>query len=501
MSDRPNILLLFADQLRFDAIQALGNSIVRTPNLDRLCREGVTFTRCYTPSPVCVPARAALVSGLPPHCTGCWDNGTNIDPEVPSFMGRLTELGYRTHGVGKMHFTPRRERLWGFETRDVSERGNDDYRQFLDQHGYGHVLEVHGALSEMYTIPQISQMPASLHETAWVADRSISFLDQRDRSRPFFLWSSFFSPHPPFNAPTPWNFLYWAGHMPAPFLPEGYEDLLNYWNHSQNRAKYRDKGNDEWLMRTIKAIYYASISFVDYHIGRILDALGDDLENTLIVFTSDHGELLGDYGCLGKRSMMDVSSRVPLLIRWPRGENACTCYEGVTSLLDLHPTFLSCAGDQGSPVYSGSQDLTSVSTGNMETDRVVFSQLQTDGLGLHMAVNQNSKYVYSAADEREWFFDLEADPYESRDFSRIDSYTENLVTLRRSLIEHYQRDGYDSVLDDGNWRRFGKTKIPAQSEASVLVQHPKGIQKILEGLGPYAPDEIPGEYWMGKSTS
>jgi len=285
---RPNILLLFTDQQRFDAIGALGNPVLRTPNLDRLCSEGTVFTRCYTPSPVCVPARASLVSGLPPHRTRCWDNGTNIGEDVPSFMEQLTQLGYRTHGIGKMHFTPKRERLWGFESRDVSERGDDDYRAFLDKHGYSHVLDVHGALREMYCVPQVSQMPAHLHETAWVADRSMDFLKERDRERPFFLWTSFFSPHPPYNAPTPWNLIYWAGQMPPPFRPEGYEDLLTYWDRRQQRAKYRDQGYDLWLMRTIKAIYYASISFVDFHVGRILEALDDDLDNTLgaVVFAS-----------------------------------------------------------------------------------------------------------------------------------------------------------------------------------------------------------------------
>ena len=204
---RPNILFVFTDQQRFDTIGALGNPVMRTPVLNRLCEQGATFTKCYTPSPVCIPARAAMVTGRPPHLTDCTHNGASVDPAVPSFMQRLADCGYQTHGVGKMHFTPTRERLWGFESRDYTagESAESGFRRMLDENGFSHVDEPHGAQSEMYYIPQVSQLPAHLHETAWVADRSIDFLKRRDRRRPFFLWSSFLKPHPPFEAPTPWN--------------------------------------------------------------------------------------------------------------------------------------------------------------------------------------------------------------------------------------------------------------------------------------------------------
>ncbi len=495
---KPNILLLFTDQQRLDTIHALGNSIIRTPNMDRLCAEGTVFTRCYTPSPVCVPARASMVSGLPPHRTRCWDNGTNVTEELPSFMQRLGERGYQTHGVGKMHFTPRRERLWGFESRDVSERGNDDYRAFLDANGYSHVMDVHGALSEMYHVPQISQMPAHLHESAWVADCSIDFLNRRDTDRPFFLWSSFFSPHPPFNAPTPWNLIYWAGRMPPPFRPDGYEDMLTYWNHLQNRSKYHGQGFDVMLARTIKAIYYASISFVDYQIGRILDALGDELDNTLILFASDHGELLGDYGCYGKRSMLDASARVPLIVRWPDARNAGGRCDEVASLLDVYPTLLAASGEEQPQVCDEGHDLATVARG--ETGRTcVYSQLQTDAVGLHMAVTKTRKYVFSAADQREWLFDLEADPTEAHDFAYNSYYQKDLVDLSSALQERYRRDGYTSPLDEQGWRDFGRRELPANPDAGLLVQYPKNIREILDQLGEYAPKDLPSTHWLGKA--
>jgi arylsulfatase A-like enzyme len=441
-----------------------------------------------------------MVSGLPPHRTRCWDNGTNVSEELPSFMQRLGERDYQTHGVGKMHFTPRRERLWGFESRDVSERGDDDYRAFLDANGYDYVLDVHGALSEMYLVPQISQMPAHLHESAWVADCSIDFLRRRDTGRPFFLWSSFFSPHPPFNAPTPWNYIYWAGQMPPPFRPAGCEDLLTYWNHLQNQAKYRGQGYDVMLMRTIKAIYYASISFVDYQIGRILEALGDELENTLIVFGSDHGELLGDYGCLGKRSMLDASARVPLIVRWPGAQGAGTRCDEVASLLDVYPTLLAASGDACPQVCDEGYNLAEVARG--ETGRrCVYSQLQSDAVGLHMAVTKTRKYVYSAADQREWLFDLETDPSETHDVARNCYYDGDRAGLSAALRKRYQRDGYTSPLDGQEWKDFGGRKPPVHPDEGLLVQYPKNIRQILGGLGAYAPKDLPPGYWMGKPSA
>ena len=217
-------------------------------------------------------------------------------------MELLQGEGYQTHGVGKMHFVPDARKLWGFDSRVFSEEGgmreNDDFCDTLRSNGYDHVLDPNGVRSEWYYVPQPSQLPARLHHSTFIADRSIQFLQSRDRSRPFLLWSSFVKPHPPFESPVPWNRLYKPVEMPFPYMPRGYEDLQTYWNRVQNRYKYRDQGFDGNLVRLTKCAYYAAISFVDYNAGRILQALEDqgELDNTLVLFTSDHGELLGDYG-------------------------------------------------------------------------------------------------------------------------------------------------------------------------------------------------------------
>lgn len=486
---RPNILLLFTDQQRADTVAALGNPQIRTPALDRLCREGTAFTRCYTPSPVCVPARAALATGLPSHLNGCFDNNTSVRGDLPSVMEHVRAAGYQTHGVGKMHFTPDLDRLWGFDTRDYSEElvnSRDDYRTMLRDVGFGHVEDPHGVRSEYYYIPQPSQLPAHLHHTSWVADRSIDFLQRRDNVRPFFLMASFIKPHPPFEAPTPWNKLYRTPEMVPPFRPDGFEVLLTYWNRVQNRYKYRDHGYDELLVRTIRAAYYACISFIDAQVGRILDALGTDLDNTLVLFSSDHGELLGDYGSFGKRSMLDAAARVPMLARLPGRFAAGAVCDTPTSLLDVMPTCLACA-EVDRLIYPHAADLASVANG-AHTGRFVTSQYQHRGYGLYMAAWRSLKYVYSQPDAREWLFDRDADPCESRDVSCDSAYADRLNACRAALIERLHSDGFDEPLNGDAWRATKQRTMPTDPDAGLIYQDAPGLQDRINALGPYARD-------------
>ena len=173
---KPNILLFFTDQQRFDTIAALGNPVIKTPALDRICKAGVAFTSTYSPSPVCVPARCSMTYGQYPMHTKCYDNGGDMPKDRPSFMQVLTDAGYRTHGIGKCHFMPDKHALRGFQSREVQKevpaRSSDDYTTFLEEKGWGDLPEPHGVRGEMYYVPQVSQLPQHLHPTQWVGDRS-----------------------------------------------------------------------------------------------------------------------------------------------------------------------------------------------------------------------------------------------------------------------------------------------------------------------------------------
>lgn len=493
MSKQPNILFVMTDQQRSDTIAALGNRAIRTPALDSLVDEGIAFTNCYTPSPVCVAARSATITGLPPHLNGCASN--NESPlGMTSIMQVLQSCGYRTHGIAKMHFNPQLDALWGFDSRDISEEGarqpgsRNDFHRYLSDKGYDHVLEPQGIRSEMYYIPQPSQLPARHHHTTWVADRAIDFLKRRDRERPFFLWASFIKPHPPFEAPAPWNKLYRAADMLPPRRPEGYEQLLTYWNHRQNRYKYRDKGYDEMLFRAMKAMYYACISFIDFNLGRILRALGDQIDNTLIVFTSDHGEMLGDYGSVGKRAMLNPAARVPLIVRPPGAVRSSQLVDAPVSLLDIFPTFAAAAGADLAPPSAEGDDLLALAAGHSQRE-VVYSQFSEGATGLYMIAGRDFKYIYSAADRKEWLIDLRVDPDETMNFAGNPRYESQLAQLRRRIIARFESDGYERAVKGGDWREYEPPVFPdPAADDGLLFQDPPHLPDLLRQLGPgYAP--------------
>ncbi|NSW51138.1 MAG: sulfatase-like hydrolase/transferase [Anaerolineae bacterium] len=482
---QPNILLLYTDQQRYDTIAALGNPFIKTPNLDFIANTGVSFDRAYTTTPVCIAARCSLITGLPPHETNCWEN-VPMPQERTTFMEGLQSLGYQTHGVGKMHFSPDSMKLWGFDHRDYSEEGGmqDDFRDYLKEQGYGYVDDIHGVRSEYYYIPQPSQLPARLHNTTWVADRSVHFLEKRDRNRPFFLWSSFIKPHPPFENPVPWNKLYRAGQMPLPHRPENYQDALCYWNHLQNRYKYRDQGFDNNLLRTMRAAYLATISFVDYNIGRILAALGDEIDNTLILFNADHGEMLGDFGSFGKRCMLEPAAHVPMLARLPgmfEGGQRCMA---PTSNLDFYPTMLSAAGADQPSAHPEGEDLAAVLNG--ETRRqYVYSHIGNQATGLYLITDGTWKYTWSAADEKEWLYNLTLDPGETRNMAYNAFYGDQVERLRSAQLERYTEAGYTNAVENGQWKQYGKHSPLLETDQSLLLQDMGAdLQPKIDDLGP-----------------
>ena len=469
---RPNVLLLFTDQQRHDTIAAGGNDLICTPAMDRLCETGVRFDRCYTSSPVCVSARFSLLTGLYPHRNGCADNGHPMDQALPTIPGMLTGAGYQTRAIGKMHFRPVRQ-PFGFESMELSEEiparaEDDEFLQDLIEAGYGHVHEPHGIRSELYYIPQTSQLPAELHTTHWTADRTIQFLRERDKSRPFFVWTSFIKPHPPFDPPVPWNKLYRAHEMPLPNRAERVEQLMTWHMRNQNYFKRRNAGVDDNLITAMRAAYYSSISFIDYNVGRILAELDsqNEFENTIIIYTSDHGELLGDYDCYGKRCFYDPAARVPLIVSWPGKIPAGEVCSTSVSTVDLFPTVADAAG---MPWAVGKVDGVPLQwTLKDENDReYIIGQLNKEDRGVYFIFDGRYKYVYSAPDQKEYLLDIRTDPLETRNHALLDGGKPHLVRLRKMLIEHFKRDEYMLPLDGNRWREYPQPKLPPSTQSTA----------------------------------
>jgi len=475
---QPNILLIFTDQQRFDTIGALGNPVIKTPHLDRLVREGTAFTSAYTPSPECVPARACLTFGQYPSRVHCYNNASPMPwQSKDSIQTALRRAGYYTHAVGKCHFTPDKYAydLAGFHSRDRQEElsgapRHDDYLQFLWANGGRHITDPHGVRGEMYYVPQPAQMPAALHPTQWVGDRSVAFLRQRRRrqSQPWYLFSSFIHPHPPFCPPAPWHKLYRDLDVPLPDLPPGGDRLLLFINHIQNRYKRRDRGYDLQLVRMLRAYYYACISFVDFQVGRLLATLEEtgQLDNTLILFSSDHGELLGDFHSFGKRSYHDAASRIPLLARLPGTFPAGKRNATPVSLIDVTATQLAIAGATFRTHAPDGLNLATLG----HRDRTVFSQHQQGGWGLYTAVNRRWKYVYSATDQRELIFDRQRGEGQTAG---------DPAAMRAKLLKFLRATGETAALAGKGWRRYPKLKINPNPDAGLIYQdHPWADQRV-----------------------
>jgi arylsulfatase len=488
MPERPNILLIMTDQQRYDTIGVLGNSVIKTPALDRLCRMGVAFTSAYSPSPVCVPGRCCMHYGQYPMRTGCYDNGWAMPTDRPSFMQVLAEAGYRTHGIGKCHFTPDKRALRGFQSRELQEevpaRASDDYTNWLEAQGWGDLPEPHGVRGEMYYVPQVSPLPPKLHPTQWIGDRSVAFIEQHNGSaaQPWLLFSSFIHPHPPFAPPWPWHKLYRSFNLPRPYVPEHWASLQTYANRHQNRYKYRDQGIDQHFVRNIKAHYYACISFIDFQVGRILDALAatGQMDRTLILFTSDHGELLGDFNCFGKRSMHDAASRIPLLAAMPgRFEGGRRC-DALASLVDVMPTMLAAAAVSTDGLTCDGVDLVTLAGGSCDR-AAVHSQYRNAGTAIYTTITPQWKYAYSAPDDREFLFDRRQGQPESNNLADEPSCAGTLKELRHRTIAWLRAGGEAAAYDGDAWRRYPLLHVPADPDAGLITQDRPGYVLDLPG--------------------
>jgi arylsulfatase len=489
--NKPNILVLFTDMQRADTIHALGNPVISTPNLDRLVAEGTSFTNTFSPSPVCVPARCCMHYGLYPQGTGLYENGEMMEDNNASYPGILARAGYRTHGIGKVHFTPDQQALRGFQTRESQEEimvdpDTDNYTAYLKDNGFDYV-EPHGFRGEMYYIPQVSRLPIEAHPTQWVGDRSIDFIEQNSGKEPWLLYTSFIHPHPPFSPPTPWHKLYRAWDMPLPNVPIQFEALQTHINRVQNRYKFRDQGIDLNLMRNIKAFYYATISFIDYQVGRIIEVLEKQgvLDNTLVVFSSDHGEYLGDYECFGKRSMHDASSRVPLIVRQPERFAFDTRCDTPASLIDLFPTFTAAAGVDATQYSVDGVDLYNLASGKSDRD-AVFSQFSSGPTGNYMIATRNHKYFYSAPDDIEFLFDRKTDPLETRNRANTPFLNEVQEKLKSRLLSFLNQQGEVAALHESNtgldWQRYPySATISPNPDDGLLVQDGPGSVVPIPG--------------------
>lgn len=377
MSSRPNILFITADQLRADALGCYGNPVVQTPHIDALAQQGARLTRMFTAYPVCAPNRGSMVTGRYPTIHGLRANGMRLPADELTLMQHLAAYGYRTYGTGKMHFGPQwqfpadgtpimdpdpataynpqpqpDELPWyGFDHVMLTEdHRTGPYADYLAQHGYNVWDELHSASYPQHATVA-SPFPEEHHQTTWITDRALDALADHPAEQPFFLWVSYVHPHHPFNPPVPWDTFYDPADMPLPqwdeaevvAWPEAYQRKFFATSGSHEAVGMCDLTDADW--QRIKAYYYGMVSQIDHNVGRLIAALEarGALENTVIVFTSDHGDNLGDHRLLFKGTTFDCVTNVPFIVRAPSVSTGGEA-DPLASTIDLMPTLLDLAG-------------------------------------------------------------------------------------------------------------------------------------------------------------
>lgn len=462
---KPNILLITSDQQHWNTF-GRDNPRIQTPALDRLANEGTQFDRAYCPNPVCSPSRASIITGQYPSLHGCWTIGVKLAEDVPTVGEHLQAKGYATNLIGKAHFQPTRSRpdqtsletletirdldFWdgfsgpwyGFQHIEIGRMHGDEY--LVGQH-YARWMEQKGLANwRDYFMPLPTEpkrptrehswdLPEEYHYTTWTAERSITAIE-RDVAAgdPFFTWASFHDPHPPYVVPEPWASMYDPADMEPGTLQSGELELMpRHHQLTQEQAPdfsaWQESGHsnhgfsshlvDDTQLRKDMAIYYGMISFMDQQIGRMLNKL-DDLgvaENTIVVFTTDHGHFLGQHGLNAKGAFhYEDLIRLPFIVRMPGSIPANRRSTAIQSLVDLAPTFLTAVGAMVPGIMQGVPQW-DVWTGSSDPARewaIVENRHQPTKLHLRTYVEERYKLtIYRNRDDGE-LFDLQEDPDE-----------------------------------------------------------------------------------------
>jgi len=369
MNRPPNILWLCTDQQRFDTLGCYGNSFVRTPNIDRLAENGVVFDRAYSQSPICTPSRAAFLTGRYPRTTRARQNGQCIPEDEVLVTRLLAEAGYTCGLSGKLHLSACQPSACPAMERRI----NDGYDVFHWSHHprpdwptneYGLWLRERGV--EYHTprfrgSPHVFEgMPAEHHQTTWCAEKAINFMESCAQfDRPWLFSFNCFDPHFAFDPPLEYlePYLERLDEIPLPNYVAGELDAKPHFQSREFRDLYHYIGPhhfDEMTHeehRLVRAAYWAMVDLIDAQVGRMMDALerSGQLDNSLVIFTSDHGEMLGDHGLYLKGPFFyDPAVLVPLIISWP-GRLKPGRSAALVELIDLAPTILDAAGLERHP--------------------------------------------------------------------------------------------------------------------------------------------------------
>jgi arylsulfatase len=432
--DRLNVLLITADQYRGDFLSCAGHPMVRTPHLDALGRRGAYFPNSFSPVPVCVPARYAIMTGRSPISFGMRDNqATPMPVDVVTLPTAFGRAGYTTAAIGKMHFTPWRE-PHGFEKLMLSEEGRkwddpggpDDYQRYLREVGWGGYERAH-AIGNNDVCTSSSPLPLEHYHTVWAARETQRWIGDHVRAeaqQPFFAWCSFTKPHSPYDPPEPYDRMYDARSFPPPIGDASdLAELSPHYEHERRRHLFDTLGPEQ--IQRARAFYAGNCTLIDQMVGELwqtLEELGLAKE-TIVLFTADHGDLLGDHGLFFKRAFFRGAWHVPFFLYAPGQVESLGRTERFTCTEDVYTTLLSLAG-VGDPSATSERSVTRAPFGGIDVTAdedgrpdTVFGSVRHTPNQVHSVRTTSWSYVVHPRGAYEELYDLHADPDERRNLA------------------------------------------------------------------------------------
>ena len=481
---RPNILWFCTDQQRYDTISCLGNSYIHTPNLDRLVREGTAFTRAYCQNPICTPSRSSFLTGRYPRTVRgsiCGNDHFSKDETLVTKM--LADGGYTCGLVGKLHLTSHYRRMEertddGYSYIEYSPQPCDDwepgvnrYMEWLKDKGVDWHKEYRMPCEwpprNGYVIPErIKGMEEEDHQTTWGVEQAMHYIETRGDDKPWCLSVNIFDPHPPFDPPEAYKKKLRIEDMPLPLWEEGELDNKPFahkdcYLHGSQNGMVRDTvGMTDDEKRECTRDYYAQIHLIDHQLGRLLDFLEEKQlrESTIVIFTSDHGEMLGDHGIYWKGGYFyEGLIHVPLIFSCPGLISEGVVSPALVELVDIAPTLLEFAG-LPVPEYIQGKSLKPLLLGqapaNHHKDRVYaeyyFSTILMHQICATMMFDGRYKIVIHHGEEICELYDLEEDPDEFHNLWNRPGYETLQNRLTRECFDNAILCNIDKVMG----RRF-----------------------------------------------
>jgi arylsulfatase A-like enzyme len=456
--EKPNVVLICADQWRGDCLSAAGHPFVHTPYLDDLSVAGCRFVSAYSAAPSCIPARAALFTGRTQRTHGRVGYQDGVPWNYQRYLAEeFTNNGYQTQAIGKMHVFPERSQC-GFQNVILHDghlhfaRKNskgcleiiDDYTPWLrEKTGNPNADYFEHGLSCNSFVARPWDKAEELHPTNFVVTQGIDFLRRRDPRKPFFLYLSFHRPHPPLDPPA-WALEQYLD-MEIPEPPVGGWASL-FAEHYSCRSDLSAGKLRPDVFRRARAAYYASITHIDHQINRFIEYIGDYglAENTIFCFVSDHGELLGDHNLFRKTLPYEGSAKIPMIFKGP-GIPAGAISSVPSELRDVMPTLLFAAGLPIPDIVEGENLLSAMNGNNEGYKKYIHGEHPTLGQSYQWLTDGKTKYIWMSKTGIEQLFDLENDAQELRDISK--SEPELLKHWRQILIKELK--GREEGFSDG----------------------------------------------------